>query len=109
LPEIDIAEFQQGDSKGFSVTVHPEDPSKKRPTGSFTLNVDLSEKFHTYALNWTDKKLEFYLDNVLIFETTDCVPQVPLYVLVGNAIKRGQKVMTLPAQKLEIDYVRIYK
>ena len=109
LPEIDIAEFMQSDSKGFSVTVHPEDTSKKCPTGSFTLNVDLSEKFHTYALNWTDKKLEFYLDNVLIFETTDCVPQVPLYVLVGNAIKRGQKVMTWPAQTLSIDYVRIYK
>ena len=109
LPEVDIAEFQQSDSKGFSVTVHPVDTSKKSPTGFFNLNVDLSKDFHTYALNWTPNKLEFYLDNVLIFETTDYVPQVPLYVLVGNAIKRGQKVMTWPAQTLAIDYVRIYR
>ena len=109
LPEIDIAEFQQTDSKGFSIAVHPEDPSKKTQSGSFTLNIDLSKEFHTYALNWTDKKLEFYLDNVLIFEATDYVPQVPLYVLAGNAIKRGQKVMAWPSQSLAIDYVRIYK
>lgn len=109
LPEIDIAEFEQTDSKGFSLTVHPEGTSKKSPHGSFNLNIDLSKEFHIYALNWTEKKLEFYFDNVLIFETTDYVPKVPLYVLVGNAIKRGQKVMTLPPQTLEIDYVRIYK
>ena len=109
MPEIDIAEFTKTNSKGFSIAVHPHDTSKKSPTGSFSLNVDLAKDFHTYALNWTDKKLEFYLDNVLIFETSDYVPQVSLYVLVGNAIKPGQKVMTLPAQKLEIDYVRIYK
>jgi beta-glucanase (GH16 family) len=109
LPEIDIAEFTHPDSKGFSVTVHPQDQSKKKPHGSFSLNFDLSKEFHIYALNWTEKKLEFYLDNVLIFETGDYVPQVPLYVLICNAIKRGQKTMTLPPQSLAIDYVRIYK
>jgi len=109
LPEVDIAEFQLSDSKGFTCTVHPENTSAKSPHGSFPLNFDLSKEFHNYALNWTKDKLEFYLDNVLIFVAEDHVPQVPLYMLIGNAIKQGQTVMTWPPQTLEIDYVRIYK
>ena len=109
LPEVDIAEFQLSDSKGFTCTVHPENTSAKSPHGSFPLNFDLSKEFHNYALNWTKDKLEFYLDNVLIFVAEDHVPQVPLYVVICNAIKRWQTEMTLPAQTLEIDYVRIYK
>jgi beta-glucanase (GH16 family) len=109
LPEIDIAEFTESDSKGFSITVHPQNASKKNPHGSFSLNIDLSKEFHIYALNWTEKKLEFYFDNLLIFETDEHVPQVPLYILVGNAIRRGQKTMTLPAQTMTIDYVRVYR
>jgi len=109
LPEVDIAEIDLTDSKGFTITVHAEGNSGKSPHGSFALNFDLAKEFHIYALNWTKNKLEFYLDNVMIFETSDLVPQVPLYVLVGNGIKRWQTVMSWPPQSLEIDYVRIYK
>jgi len=96
LPEVDIAEFDLTDSKGFAVNVHAENTSVKTPHASFALNFDLAKEFHIYALNWTKNKLEFYLDNVLVFETRDLVPQVPLYVLVGNGIKRWQTVMTWP-------------
>jgi beta-glucanase (GH16 family) len=107
LPEVDIAEFDQNNNTGFSSTIHPTDNTKS-PHAFYNFHTDLSAQFHTYALDWTSTYIKIYLDNILIFTETSWVPQVPLYVLIGNGISQGSSSVDVPGI-MYIDYLRIYK
>lgn len=108
LPEVDIAEFDQSNNTGFSSTIHPVDQTIKCPHTFYNFHTDLSSQFHTYALEWTKDYIKIYLDNILIFTETSWVPQVPLYVLIGNGVSQGASSVDVPGI-LYIDYLRIYK
>ncbi|HVR83591.1 MAG TPA: glycoside hydrolase family 16 protein [Planctomycetota bacterium] len=74
---------------------------------------DWSAEFHTYAVNWQPDSITFYVDGIQYSQTTDQVPQGPMYLLISsgatsNAWGGDINASTCP-NSMVIDYVRVYQ
>ena len=121
--EIDIMEhvgYGQGNMHG---TVHTESFNHRKGTqkGDSVQIEDISNKFHVYAIEWTNDKIDFFMDDEKYhtFENTGNGPNdwpfdQPFYMILNLAIggdwggKMGIANDIFP-NRLEIDYVRVYQ
>jgi beta-glucanase (GH16 family) len=122
--EIDIMEhvgFDQGVVHG---TIHTESYNHSKGTqkeGKISVP-DASEAFHTYAINWSENKMEFMVDDK-IYHTVTRDPNEdykgwpfdqPFHVILNIAVggnwggREGVDENIWP-QKMEVDYVRVYQ
>ena len=70
----------------------------------------LAQGFHTYALEWTEKKVVWHIDNTPVYILDKHMPTLPFHWLITNAIKDHYVTppATLPMQ-VKVDYFRAYK
>ncbi|HYF49378.1 MAG TPA: glycoside hydrolase family 16 protein [Planctomycetota bacterium] len=122
--EIDILENVGYDPDGIHVNVHTEAYNHVKKTGKGK-RVEVKrpfDDFHLYSIEWTDKKIDFLLDDKVIFtyendgkKDVDTWPfDKPQYLILNFAIGGGwggQKGIddAIFPQKFLIDYVRIYQ
>lgn len=115
--EIDIFEFD-GETDEFAYNIHYEDIYGDTVHGieSPVITVDFSV-FHTFAINWTSEKIDFYFDDILYHSVdTACIPNLdtmPMIVDVNLPLHTMcQLVDTVYTQfphYFEIDYVKVYQ
>ena len=101
--EIDIFEMMDEDSKGFTVTLHGLVDGQKKIVFSrhFRVNIDLSEAFHLYEVDWQPDYVTWYLDGIKLCEYTGkYIPICPMGLIVNNAVARGFKPDSVPKEKL---------
>ncbi len=68
--------------------------------------------WHTYSVEWTPNIIIWYIDGVARFNVTQCVPNLPTYILANMAIGGwpGPPNATTPFPNyMDIDYIRAYK
>ena len=121
--EIDIMEFVGFDPDGVHTTIHCQafNHIKNTQKGKRTAQAGVSNDFHVYAVEWTEKKIDFFLDekNVFTFENNgsgnDAWPfDKPFYLKLNFAIgggwgdAKGVDDSIFP-QKFLVDYVRVYE
>lgn len=121
--EIDIMEhvgFHQGHihASAHSIKYYWRIGTQRTDT---TYSNDVSEKFHDYILEWDPEVMKVYMDDSLFFTSTndktgweawpfDKPFYLPLNIAVGGdwgGIKGIDE--SIWPQKMEIDYVRVYK
>jgi beta-glucanase (GH16 family) len=64
----------------------------------------LSNDYHIYACERTDKKGVWYIDNMKVFKLDKKVPTRNMYLMVTDSSTEGELPMDL-----NCDYVRIYR
>jgi beta-glucanase (GH16 family) len=118
--EIDIMEFVGHDPTHVHATVHYRKDGKHASSGS-ALKVDRPwDDFHTYAVEWTPEKMDFYFDNTKYhtFEVANAEDagqnpfHKPQYLLINLALGGawGGKIDdSLFPQRYLIQYVRVYQ
>lgn len=121
--EIDIMEYLGRDSMRVHGTIHYADSLGKHQQQGVAKIVDKpSEGFHIYAVNWDNKGIEFYYDDLKYFtfsfanmKNADIgVFKNKFYLLINLALGSAedwggvQDDSVLPA-KYYIDYVRVYQ
>jgi beta-glucanase (GH16 family) len=93
-PEIDIFEFYTGKKKDcWETNVHwgkePKHPSRVMGHGVWKT----SERFHVYAVDWKEDKMDFFWNGILVRRITD--KQIlndfsyPMHIIINNAIDSG--------------------
>lgn len=111
--EIDIIEyFKEMGADVMTHCVHWAYGPNQKSCGQMVSRLDgLSEGFHTYALEWTDKKYSFYIDGMKFHETTEGISHTNEYMILSmelpgqlQAIKNGCAPDTFM-----VDYVKVYK
>jgi beta-glucanase (GH16 family) len=121
--EIDMMEqvgFQPG--KLF-FNLHTEKYNHSKGTGRGT-SIDCSdfhEKFHIYAIEWFEDRIDWYFDNTKVFTVLNNEPgweawplDQPFYLILNFAFggawggQQGVDLKSLP-QQFVIDYVRVYQ
>lgn len=121
-PEIDIYEIYTGRKNGlksFSSNFHWRKEKGDR-TGKKIMRprkhvvLDVSENFHTYALEWNKKHFKIYYDNVLvrIYSNPETLRflEYKMHIIIGNGIHTEQNPEgAIYPTKHEVDYVRVYK
>jgi len=113
--EIDIMEQKGTDKTTIHGTVHyPGNSGGNGPTKS-TAITNASTEFHNYTVEWSDTKIEFFLDGVSyhVFTNDATKPFNKDYFLILNLAMGGSLGGTVdPAfteDLMEIDYVKVYQ
>jgi len=121
--EIDIMEHVGWDEGVIHGTIHTHDFNHMDGTqqsGQITIP-DAVDAFHVYAIEWTEDKIEWYVDDEKYFTYEnngdgwsawpfDHPFHLILNIAVGGDWGGSEGVAdTIFPQKMEIDYVRVYK
>lgn len=80
---------------------------------SVDANVDLSKDFHTYAIDWDQDRIIWYLDGVERRRSTH-VPHAPMFIYLNIMQVSGSWMGNVPPNPVypidfEVDYVRVYQ
>lgn len=126
--EIDIMEYRGNEPYTTSGAIHfwregcegNSVECRKFLVEEFTQENKLSESFHTYALEWTDEELIWYLDNLefqrITFDEVEAEYNPftgPFYIILNLAV--GGDFLPNPDESTEfpqafvVDYVRVYQ
>lgn len=120
--EIDIMEHVGYDMNKVHGTVHTESYNHIKHTekGKFTIADSVDNQFHVYSCEWTENKVEIFVDSVKYFEfekhgTSNEYPFDKRFHLILNiaigGFWGGVKGIddTIFPQQMEVDYVRVYQ
>lgn len=121
--EIDIMENVGFDPENIHTNIHTEayNHVKKTNKGKATPFPKAYENFHIYAVEWTEEKMDFYLDDKMVFSFSNehsgnatWPYDKPFYLILNLAFggswggQKGVDLKALPV-KFYIDYVRVYQ
>jgi len=123
--EIDIMEHVGKDPNVIHVSLHTKFYNfwKKNQSTHFEKISDVSNSFHLYGLEWTSKKIKFFIDNKLFYEVTkgengriitdEGWPfNKPFYLILNLAIGGdwgGAIDNSIFPSEMQVDYVRVYQ
>lgn len=114
-PEIDIFEFYTNQPDILHTTQHWLNKSGKKKMQPKNHKIDdASADFHTYAIEWTPKKIIWYYDNKKIRSSRRGVKKMiyPMHIIINNEVSDFKEMdlsnATFP-NYFEIDYVRVYQ
>ena len=113
-PEIDIYELYGEVPNRLHMTNHFKDRNGEPAQNSITINTaDLTQDFHTYAVEWNPKEIIWYLDNEKVFVSETGVPNERMYIVLGLGLRSnvpgfGSSSTPLPSY-FQVDYVRAYR
>lgn len=123
IGEIDIMEHVGHDLGIIHASAHSKDYQWQAQTQkTATINVpDVTEKFHSYILEWTPDVIKAFVDDSLYFEyknedlgESKWPYNKPFYLILNVAVggawgsAQGIDSEAFP-QKMEVDYVRVYQ
>ena len=109
LPEIDVLEQYGDNTRAASMTLHPTNGAVAH--SDFT-GPDLSQGWHTVALDWTPGRLQWTLDGRRRLEVTGSrVPSEPMYLIINLAVggSAGSPVPGASLPPFQIDQVTVWK
>uniref|UniRef100_UPI004049E1DC glycoside hydrolase family 16 protein n=1 Tax=Flavobacterium sp. TaxID=239 RepID=UPI004049E1DC len=118
--EIDVLEYVGKEPGEIFTSLHTKDSHGQTINTKKTKFENIEAGFHLYAVDWTAEKMDFYVDNQLVYtfnpseKTQETWPfDQPFYLLLNVAIGGnfgGPKVDdTIFPQEFIVDYVRVYK
>lgn len=117
--EIDILEYIGKEPDMVFTSLHTKDSHGNTVNTRKTRIEDVEEGFHTYAVNWTEDQIEFFVDgkSVYTFVPKDKSEEVwpfnqPFYfilnVAVGGNFGGPEVDDTIFPQEFVIDYIKVY-
>ncbi|MNT57741.1 Beta-glucanase precursor [compost metagenome] len=117
--EIDILEYIGKEPDMVFTTLHTQANHGDKASSHKTKFENIEEGFHTYGVDWTKEKMDFYVDGILVFtfnpkdKTEDVWPfNQPFYfilnVAVGGNFGGPEVDDSIFPQEFIIDYVRVY-
>jgi beta-glucanase (GH16 family) len=111
-PELDIMEFSSRRANEYVTTSHSTAGGSYQMSQEFTYGLpNLSEGFHTYAVDWQADKVTWYFDDRAVHSiTTPADFHKPMYMLLNQAVGGGSWIGAPDGstQQFNIDYVRVY-
>lgn len=118
--EIDIMEYVGRKPHEIHTTLHTPDSYGNSKNTKVTFNKNIENGFHVYKTNWTENKIQFYIDDELVYTFS---PEVkddkiwpfnkPYFIILNMAIGGnfgGHDVDdTIFPQEFIIDYVKVFE
>lgn len=112
--EIDIMEPNKSKTKTLS-TWHWHNGVKYQMNSNEVplANLDASQNFHEYILEWDSKSMKIYLDNTLVNEMSTVNPYNQEFYVLLNVAMGGNLAADVDPNftndVMEIDYIRVYQ
>ena len=111
-PEIDIMELLGHEPTRVYMTHHwGQWPDVQRAGNSYS-GLDFSQGFHTFAIEWSPARIDWYIDGMLRFSSVQDIPREPFYIILNTAVggdwPGNPDASSVFPQYHRIDYVRAY-
>jgi beta-glucanase (GH16 family) len=111
-PEIDIMEVLGHMPNVVHMTVHWGVWPDRKSQGNIYIGPDFSEDFHTYAIEWDENSIKWFVDDIKRSEVSEYVPHEPFFIIINTAVGgdwpgKPNSQTKFPQYHL-IDYVRVY-
>ncbi len=119
--EIDVMEFAGKDSDKIHTTLHTQESHGQSVNTKIHTLENLSTEFHTYAANWTEDYIDFYIDEQLVYQFTptdlsdeDSWPFhhdffILLNFAVGGSFAGHEIDYNAFPQQYVVDYVKVWQ
>ncbi len=113
VPAIDILDIVGSEpKKGLFANRWGDERTERSYSGTAPVP-DLSDGFHTVAIEWDEKQITWIVDGKETFQSVTGVPHQPMYLAISLAVggltaKYPNSSAEFPAE-LDIDYVRVYQ
>ena len=118
--EIDILEYVGKEPNTIFTSLHTNASHGNTINTKKTIINNVEDDFHTYAIDWRKEKIDFYIDNELVYtfqpkeKTTETWPfKQPFYFILNLAVGGnfgGPEIDdTIFPQQFVIDYIKVYK
>lgn len=118
--EIDIMEYVGKHPHRIYTTLHTQESHGNSINTKITAFPEIEEGFHLFAIDWTEDKIDFLVDNVVVYtfqpenKNENSWPyNQPFYIIINMAIGGnfgGPEVDdSIFPQEYIIDYVRVYQ
>lgn len=114
-PEIDFLEVLGHQPNRMYFTNHWATKTGKHLDYSrhFDVKPDYSKEFHVITGIWTDKKIDYYVNEKKVVTSTTEIPHEKMYMLLNLAVggdwPGSPDAKTTFPQDMVVDYVRVYK
>ncbi|MEZ5083666.1 MAG: family 16 glycosylhydrolase [Bacteroidales bacterium] len=110
LPHIDILKLQKKKSKVDMGHVYNASSSKQGPERKMAeySGLDVSQDFFIYTLEWSKNKLTWKINDVVVNEQTQHIPNEEMYLVFSSSMTDKANGTGLPAS-MEVDWVRCYQ
>ena len=118
--EIDILEYVGREPNSIFTTLHTSDShGNSKNTRKDEIN-GIEEGFHTYAIDWSQKNIAFYIDDQLFYtfepkaKTAETWPfDQPFYLLINLAVGGnfgGHDIDdSIFPKEFVVDYIKVYE
>ena len=110
LPHVDILKLGQNKSK-VDMAVHTGNITDKNGPNSKETEfsgLDVSQDFFIYTLEWSKYNLTWKINDVIVNEQKQNIPQEEMYLVFSSSITGKVDGSGLPAS-MEVDWVRCYQ
>ena len=115
-PELDIMEMLGHETNAVLTTVHHEDENGNHQfqhAHQTFADIDFSTGMHTFAAEWNQDQITWFVDDAAIFSVENNIPDQPMYLLanlaVGGFLPGATDATTPDLSSLDIDYIRVYQ
>lgn len=116
LPEIDVMEVLGHEPDELHFNFHYRDTlDNRRKVGTAITTPELSQAWHTYAVEWSPESIVWYFDGVeqWRYESAAHVPHEPMYLILNLAVGGAwagapDEATRFPADLL-VDHVRVWQ
>ncbi len=118
--EIDILEYVGKEPNTIFTSLHTKASHGNTINTKKTIINNVEDDFHTYAIDWRKEKIDFYIDNELVYtfqpkeKTTEIWPfKQPFYFILNLAVGGnfgGPEIdNAIFPQEFVIDYIKVYQ
>jgi beta-glucanase (GH16 family) len=118
--EIDILEYVGRDPHQVYTTLHTQDSHGNSKNSKKTEINTIENGFHVYAVEWTKDKMDFFVDDLLVYtfqpevKNEDVWPfDQPFFFIINTAVGGnfgGHDIdNAIFPQQFVIDYIRVYR
>ncbi len=106
-PEIDIFKYGKKSASKLEVANYWNGDGNIKQNKKALGGLNFSKDYFIYSLEWTKEKLTWKINDVVLYEQTQGIPEEPMYIVLSSGISHEGNPM-VPCT-MEVDWVRAYK
>ena len=105
-PEIDIFKYGKKSASKLEVANYWNGDGNIKSNKKALGGLNFSKDYFIYSLEWTQDKLVWKINDVVLYEQNQGVPQEPMYIVLSSGISQEGNP-SVPCN-MEVDWVRAY-
>ena len=106
-PEIDVFKYGKKSASKLEVANYWNGNGEINKNKKSLGGVNFAKDYFIYSLEWTKEKLTWKINDIVLYEQTEGIPEEPMYVVFSSGISKDDSLNT--SSSMEIDWVRVYK